>query len=93
MITHARKSLTGTSELIAELESGLNDPATKLQRLKQEYDKHSQLAEVEEGRAKAIIQQIEAAIGRNRGGERLIALGLNLLAGWPPRCPARRRSA
>lgn len=80
-ISRAQASLTETSNLIVELESGLNERMNKLQRLKQEYEKYSQLAEVEEGKAKAIIQQIETAIGRNLGRERIIALGINLLAG------------
>jgi hypothetical protein len=80
-IGRAQASLIEASELIAELEKGLSERVTKLQRLKQEYDKYSQLAAVEEDKARAIIQQIEVAIGRNRGRERLIALGLNLLAG------------
>jgi len=80
-ITRAQTSLSETSTLVKELESGLNDRVEKLQRLKLEYKKYSELVEVEEGKAKPIIQQIETAIGRNRGKERLIALGLNLLAG------------
>lgn len=79
-ISRAQVSLTETSELIAELESGLNDRVNKIERLKQEYEKYSQLAEVEESKAKVIVQQIESAIGRNRGRERIIALSLNLLA-------------
>ena len=80
-ISRAQASLTETSDLIAELESGLNERVNKIQHLKQEYEKYSQLAEVEESKAKAIIQQIETAIGRNRVRERIIALTLNLLAG------------
>ena len=80
-IGRAQTSLTETSNLIVELESGLNERMKKLQRLKQKYEKYSQLAEVEESKAKAIIQQIETAIGRNRGRERIIALAINLLAG------------
>lgn len=80
-ITRAQSSLSETSELIAELESDLNNRVAKLERLKQEYDKYSKLAEVEEEKASAIILQIESAIGGSRGKERMIALAINLLAG------------
>lgn len=80
-ITRAQSSLSETSELIAELESGLNERVAKLQRLKNEHDKYSKLAEVEEEKAKAIMQQIELAVSRSKGKERIIALALNLLAG------------
>ncbi len=77
-ISRAQLSLTETSKLIEELESGLKDRITKLNILKKEYEKYSQLAEVEERKAKVIIQQIELAIGRNKGKERIISLFLNL---------------
>lgn len=80
-ITRAQGSLIETSELIAELESGLNSRIAQLQRLKNEYDQYSKLAEVAEEEASAIVRQIDSAIGRNRGKERIIALALNLLAG------------
>ncbi len=80
-INRAQASLAETSELIGELEAGLHNRVEKLKQLKEEYDKYSQLAAVEEDKAKVIIQQIEATIGRNRGKERIIALGLNLVAG------------
>jgi hypothetical protein len=80
-ISRAQLSLTETSKLIEELEYGLKDRITKLNILKKEYEKYSQLAEVEEQKAKVIIQQIELAIGRNKGKERIISLFLNLLAG------------
>ena len=80
-ITYAQKALVETSEIIAELESGLKDRVAKVQRLKEEFAKYSELAEIEEEKAKAIIQQIDTSIGRNRGRERFIALALNVLAG------------
>ena len=80
-ISRAQASLTETSELIGELEAGLNERVTTLNRLKDEYEKYSNLAKVEEDKAHAIVQQIELAIGRTKGKERIIALALNLLAG------------
>ena len=80
-ITRAQQALADTSELIRELETGMNERVDTLNRLKEEYDKYSKLAEVEEVKARAIMQQIELAIGRHKGREWLIALLLNLLAG------------
>jgi len=80
-IARAQQSLQETSALIDELESGLSQRVDKLNKLKAEYDKYSRLAELEEEKASAVVQQIEFAIGRNRGKERLIALALNLFAG------------
>ena len=80
-ITKAQLALTETSDLIKELESGMTERVTTLNRLKEEYEKYSKLAEIEEGKAKAIMQQIDLTIGRHKGRERLIALFLNLLAG------------
>ena len=80
-ISRAQNSLAETSNLIEELELGLEERITKLNRLKKEYEKYSQLAEVEEEKAKAIIQQIELAIGRGKGKERTISLALNIFAG------------
>lgn len=80
-IARAQRALSETSELIAELESGLNSRIAKVERLKKEYDKYSKLAEVEEEKASAIILQIDSALGRNRRKERMIALALNLVAG------------
>ena len=80
-IARAQVSLTEASDLIREMEAGMNERAEKLTLLRQEYEKYSKLAEVEEGKARAIMQQIETVIGRHRGRERLVALLLNLLAG------------
>lgn len=80
-IAKAQAALTEASSLIRELESGMEGRVDKLNRLKEEYERYSKLAEVEEGKAQAIMQQIELAVGHNKGRERTIALLLNLLAG------------
>jgi septal ring factor EnvC (AmiA/AmiB activator) len=80
-ISRAQASLTETSELIGELEAGLKDRVTTLNRLKEEYERYSNLAKVEEDKANAIVQQIDLAIGRTKGKERIIALALNLAVG------------
>jgi hypothetical protein len=80
-ITRAQASLTEASDLIREMETDMNARAEKLTQLREEYEKYSKLSEIEEGKARGIMQQIETVIGRHRGRERMIALLLNLLAG------------
>ncbi len=80
-VTKAYESLHETSTLIAELEQGLKDRVKKVEKLKEEYDRYSALAEVEEDKAKALVAQIELTIGKGRGLERFISLLLNIVAG------------
>lgn len=80
-IIRAHEALQETSSLLSELESGLKERAEKLNRIKFEYDQYSALAQVEEEKARALIQQIEFTVSKGKGKERLISLTLNLLAG------------
>jgi hypothetical protein len=80
-VKKAYESLHETSTLISELEDGLKDRVTKVEKLKEEYDRYSALAEVEEDKAKAIVAQLELTIGRGKPRERIISLLLNIAAG------------
>ena len=80
-VERAVKSLTEASKLVAELQSELMERVEKVGKLQAEYEKYEQLAKVEEGKARALIAQIEETIGRGRSRERWIAMGINLLAG------------
>ena len=80
-IVRAQDALQETSTLLEELEHGLKDRVKKLERIRADYEKYSKLAAIEEEKAKAIVQQIELTVGKGKGVERLISLGLNLLAG------------
>jgi|GEM_PF-1104357 len=80
-ITKAVSALRDASQLVAELEKSLKERTEKLNVLRQEVERYSKLAEVEEGKAKAIVQQLELSINKNKGVERLISLLLNLIAG------------
>jgi hypothetical protein len=80
-VDRAVKSLTEASELVAELQAELTERVEKVGKLQAEYEKYEQLAKVEEGKARALIDQIEETVGRGRSQERWIALGINLVAG------------
>ncbi len=68
-IDKAYNSLQETSKLIGELEESLKERTEKLNYLRKEYERYSKLAEVEEDKAEALIQQLELSLGktRNRG--------------------------
>jgi len=80
-VHRATESLRESAELVSELEQALQDRLEKVERLRSQYEHFSKLAEVEEEQARALVQQLEIAVGRGRGKERLIALALNLFAG------------
>lgn len=80
-VTKAYDSLHETSTLISELEEGLKERVSKVEKLKEKYDRYSALAEVEEDKAKALIAQLELTIGKGQPRERLISLFLNIAAG------------
>jgi hypothetical protein len=80
-IEEAARSLQEASRLINDLEGTLAERAEKLNKLRTEVEKYSQLAEIEESKAKAIVQQFEAALARGRGTERWVSLAINLVAG------------
>jgi predicted RNase H-like nuclease (RuvC/YqgF family) len=75
------ESLHETSTLISELEDGLKERVEKVEKLKEEYDRYSALAELEEDKAKALVTQLELTIGKGQPKERLISLFLNITAG------------
>jgi septal ring factor EnvC (AmiA/AmiB activator) len=80
-IDKAVDALKDASRLVSELEESLEERTAKLNTLRQEVERYSKLAEAEEGKAKAIIQQLELSINKGKGIERLVSLALNLLAG------------
>ena len=80
-IRKAYDSLQETSGLIGELEGSLKEKTEKLAFLRQEYGRYSKLAEVEEDKARALIQQLELSLGKGRKRERWISLVINLITG------------
>jgi len=75
------QALTEASTLVAELQAELSERVEKVGRLRAEYERYQELARVEEGKAAALIKQLEATLSRGRGSERWVALGINLIAG------------
>lgn len=80
-VTKAYESLQETSQLISELEEGLKERVTKVEKLKDEYDRYSELAEIEEGKAGALIKQLEISIGKGKKRDIWVSLMLNLFTG------------
>ena len=80
-IQSAYNSLQETSILLDELEESLQERTGKLILLRQEYERYSKLAEVEEGKAKALIQQLELSLVKTRNHERWVSLLISLIAG------------
>jgi hypothetical protein len=80
-VTEAIESIQKTSSLVTRLEESLKERAAKLEYLKQEHERYSQLAEVEAKKAQALLTQIESTLGKNAGKERWIAFGINIVAG------------
>ena len=80
-IQRAYNSLQETSILINELEESLKERTEKLIFLRREYERYSKLAEVEEDKARALIQQLELSLGKTRNRERWVSLLISLIAG------------
>ena len=80
-IDHAYTSLQSTSNLVERLESELNTKIENLTKLKEEYERYSALAQVEESKARALLSQLDASLNKGKVSERVIAFFINLLAG------------
>ena len=80
-VTEAIEAIHKTSELVSRLEMNLKDKAAQLEHLRKEHDRFAQLAEIEAGKAAALLTQIEATMGRQAGRERWISFGINIAAG------------
>jgi hypothetical protein len=80
-VQEALDGIKKTSELVGRLESSLKDRAEKLQRLRNEHERYSELAQIEGKKAEALMAQLEATLGKNLGRERWIAFAINIIAG------------
>ncbi|MCW5205318.1 hypothetical protein VU08_00060 [Desulfobulbus sp. F5] len=80
-VERAVNSLKEASGLISELEVDLKERSGKIKILKDEIDRYSKIAEVEEDKAKVILTEIQTSLDRGKKAERWIALGINLAAG------------
>ena len=80
-VQQAIASLQHSSQLVAHLEQGVRERTEKLERLRAEYDRYSQLAEIEADKAKALIEELSLTLGKSQKRERWVAFGINLIAG------------
>lgn len=80
-VDEALQSIKNTSELVGRLEESLRERSTKLEALKKEHDRYSELAQIEAKKAEALLRQVESTLGRNAGKERAIAFAINIAAG------------
>ena len=80
-IKKAYLSLQETSILIEELQNSLKERTEKLEFLQNEYNRYSKLAEIEEEKAKPLIEQLEKSLQKTSKKERIASLIINLFAG------------
>src|SRR6188474_476547 len=65
-IEQAVSALHSASHLVDELENDLRERTTRLTQLRDEVDKYSKLAAIEEDKAKAVVVQLDSLLSRNR---------------------------
>ena len=80
-VEKAATSLNEASHLVSELEETLSERMEKVNKLRDEYSKYSELAEIEEKKAEALIKQIQTTVHQGKNRERLLALVINVFAG------------
>jgi predicted RNase H-like nuclease (RuvC/YqgF family) len=80
-VKRAAAALENASTLVAELQAELTTKVEQVEKLKTEYERYQQLASVEEGKAKALVEQLQQTLGAGRSRERWIALAINIVAG------------
>ena len=81
-IETAYKSLKETSDLIASLETELVTRTEKVTKLKDEYEKYSELAKIEEKEAKALVRQLEETFSHGKKREFVVSAIINLACGF-----------
>jgi hypothetical protein len=76
-VTEAVGSLRNTSALVSRLQEGVEERMEKLQQVRQEYDKYSQLAQIEGKKAEALVSQFKTTVEEQQRKERRIAFGMH----------------
>jgi hypothetical protein len=80
-IDQAYDSLQATSNLIERLETELTIKLQHLSKLKEDYERYAELAQVEEEKARALLKQLELNLNKGKGSERWMAFLINIVAG------------
>ena len=80
-VEEALESLRSASRLVSELEDTLQERTEKLEALRVEVDRMSELAAVEEEKAAPLLKELENLVDKGRGRERAVAFIINIIAG------------
>lgn len=81
-VEEAVGALTKSTQLITSLEDSLGKRSDELEKLQKEYTRVSELASLTEEQSKAVAEQLELAVGRNRPKQLLAAFIINVAAGF-----------
>jgi len=65
-VNRAAAALQEATQLVGDLQNQLAERVDSVQKLKLEYEKYQQLTTVEEQKAKALIEQLQQALGAGR---------------------------
>jgi hypothetical protein len=80
-IDQAHQSLQTTSDLVGRLEIELKTKVERLTVLKEDHKRYSKLAQIEEDKSRAVIEQLEKSINKGKVPERFVSFIINLVAG------------
>jgi hypothetical protein len=80
-VTEAVNALQNTSALVTTLQQGVKDRMAKLEELQKEHEKYSQLAQIEAGKAEALLKQVKDTLGEEQRKERWVALAMHVGVG------------
>jgi len=80
-IDKAYNSLKDTSDLIEDLQKDLTDRTEKIKQLRDEYERYSKLAEIEEEKIKPLLIELDKTLNKGKNIERWISFGINVIAG------------
>lgn len=69
-IKNAYDSLKETTVLVNELENIINEKTEKVAKLQEQFETYSKLAEIEENKARPLLEQVNLSIGRGKWTER-----------------------
>ena len=80
-VRRTSESLRESARFVAELDADLQLRVEKVEQLRNETERLSALASIEEEKAAALIQEIQKTVMHGRGKERVLAVLLNLAVG------------
>ncbi len=80
-VTEAVAALQNTSALVATLQQGVTERMARLEELKKEHDKYSQLAQIEAKQAEALLEQVKDTLGKEQTKEKVDRSG-NAFRRW-----------